>query len=105
MHWHLHKDAAEHYRVTGTRLEAAVAVGTDPAITYAATAPVPPMLDEMLLAGFLRGKAVEMVQCRTVDLQVPAHAEFVLEGYVDLEETRTEGPFGDHTGYYSLADA
>ena len=105
MHWHLHKDAAEHYRAAGGRLEVAVAIGTDPAITYAATAPLPGMLDEMLFAGFLRGEAVDLVQCRTVDLQVPADAEFVLEGYVDLEESRVEGPFGDHTGYYSLADS
>lgn len=104
MHWHLHKDGAEHYREAGGRLEVAVAIGTDPAITYAATAPLPGMIDEMLFAGFLRGEAVELVQCKTVDLQVPAHSEFVLEGYVDLGELRLEGPFGDHTGYYSLAD-
>ena len=85
-------------------MEVAVAIGTDPALTYAATAPLPGPIDEMLFAGFLRGEAVDLVQCRTVDLQVPAHAEFVLEGYVDLDETRIEGPFGDHTGYYSLAD-
>ncbi len=104
LHWHLHKDAAEHYRATEGRMEVAVAIGTDPALTYAATAPLPAMIDEMTFAGFLRDKAVELVRCRTVDLQVPAHAEFVLEGYVDLEESRVEGPFGDHTGYYSLAD-
>lgn len=108
MHWHIHKDAAQHYRAAQRaargRLEAAVAIGVDPALTYAATAPLPPAIDEMLLAGFLRGEAVNLVQCRTVDLQVPDHAEFVLEGYIDLEETRLEGPFGDHTGYYSLAD-
>lgn len=104
MHWHPHKDAAEHYRAANKRMEVAVAIGTDPALTYAATAPLPAGIDEMLFAGFLRGEAVDMVQCRTVDLQAPAHAEFVLEGYVDLEERRLEGPFGDHTGYYSLAD-
>jgi 4-hydroxy-3-polyprenylbenzoate decarboxylase len=110
MHWHVHKDAAEHYRLAGRsvsglgRMEVAVAVGTDPAVTYAATAPLPGAIDEMTFAGFLRGEAVEMVKCKTVDLEVPAHAEFVLEGYVDLEETRLEGPFGDHTGYYSPAD-
>jgi len=104
MHWHLHKDAAEHYREANGRMEVAVAIGTDPAVTYAATAPVPAMIDEMTFAGFLRSKAVDMVQCKTVDLQVPAHAEIVLEGYVDLGESRVEGPFGDHTGYYSLAD-
>jgi 4-hydroxy-3-polyprenylbenzoate decarboxylase len=104
MHWHIHKDGAEHYAGATERMEAAVAIGTDPAVTYAATAPLPGALDEMLFAGFLRGEAVDMVRCRTVDLEVPAHAEFVLEGYIDLGETRTEGPFGDHTGYYSLAD-
>ncbi|MBN1630601.1 MAG: menaquinone biosynthesis decarboxylase [Thermoleophilia bacterium] len=104
MHWHLHKDGAEHYQACQGRMEVAVAIGTDPALTYAATAPLPGGIDEVLFAGFLRGEAVELVQCRTVDLQVPAHAEFVLEGYVDLDERRLEGPFGDHTGYYSLAD-
>jgi 4-hydroxy-3-polyprenylbenzoate decarboxylase len=104
MHWHIHKDAADHYRASKGRMEVAVAIGTDPAVTYAATAPLPGSIDEMLFAGFLRGEAVDLVQCRTVDLQVPAHAEFVLEGYVDVDEIRREGPFGDHTGYYSLAD-
>ena len=132
MHFHLHKDAAQHFRAAAAaaggsagvprvrgvgqgrgigrvaagqrRLEVAVAIGTDPAVTYAATAPLPPMIDEMMLAGFLRGTPVEMVRCLTVDLEVPAHAEIVLEGYVDLDERRREGPFGDHTGYYSLAD-
>jgi 4-hydroxy-3-polyprenylbenzoate decarboxylase len=105
LHWHLHKDAAEHYRATEGRMEVAVAIGTDPALTYAATAPLPAMIDEMTFAGFLRAKAVDLVRCHTVDLEVPAHAEFVLEGHVDLNESRTEGPFGDHTGYYSLADS
>ncbi len=114
MHWHIHKDAAEHYRTAADltasggsnrgRMEVAVAIGTDPAVTYAATAPVPGAIDEMTLAGLLRDEAVDMVRCKTVDLDVPAHSEFVLEGYVDLEESRREGPFGDHTGYYSLAD-
>ncbi|MHB8868207.1 MAG: menaquinone biosynthesis decarboxylase [Thermoleophilia bacterium] len=104
MHWHLHKDAAEHYREAGARLEVAVAIGTDPAVTYAATAPLPGMVDEMMFAGFLRGEPVEMVRCVSVDLEVPAHAEIVLEGYVDPGERRVEGPFGDHTGYYSPAD-
>jgi 4-hydroxy-3-polyprenylbenzoate decarboxylase len=104
MHWHLHKDAAEHYRRCGGRLEVAVAIGTDPALTYAATAPLPSLVDELAFAGFLRGAPVQLVACKTVDLEVPAHAEIVLEGYVDLEERRREGPFGDHTGYYSLAD-
>ena len=104
MHWHIHKDATEHYRASQGRMEVAVAIGTDPALTYAATAPLPPAIDELLFAGFLRGEAVDLVQCRTVDLQVPAYSEFVLEGYVDVGETRLEGPFGDHTGYYSPAD-
>ncbi|MBC7293885.1 MAG: UbiD family decarboxylase, partial [Thermoleophilia bacterium] len=104
MHWHLHKDGAEHFGATRGRMEVAVAIGTDPALTYAATAPLPGILDEVAFAGYLRGEAVDMVQCKTVDLQVPAHAEYVLEGYVEPGELRKEGPFGDHTGYYSLAD-
>ena len=80
----------------------AVALGGDPAITYAATAPLPKDIDELLLAGFLRKQPVELVKCRTIDVQVPAAADFVLEGYVNIDEKRTEGPFGDHTGYYSL---
>jgi len=86
------------------RFEIAVALGCDPAITYAATAPVPTGIDEMIFAGFLRKKPVKLVKCKTVDIDVPADAEIILEGYVDLEEERIEGPFGDHTGYYSLAE-
>jgi len=82
----------------------AVALGGDPAITYASTAPLPDGVDEMIFAGFLRGRPVEMVKCTTCDLEVPADADFVIEGYVDPHERRCEGPFGDHTGYYSLAD-
>ncbi|MHB0866870.1 MAG: menaquinone biosynthesis decarboxylase [Thermoleophilia bacterium] len=104
MHWHIHKDGAENFRASGDRMEVAVAIGTDPATTYAATAPLPRGIDEMMLAGFLKGSPVEMVQCRTVDIQVPATAEIILEGYVDHDERRREGPFGDHTGYYSVAD-
>ncbi|MGD0829869.1 MAG: UbiD family decarboxylase [Terracidiphilus sp.] len=88
----------------GSRLEVAVAIGTDPATTFAAIVPAPPEVEEYLIAGFLRGSPVEIVQCETVDLQVPAHAEIVLEGYVELGELRPEGPFGDHTGFYTLAD-
>jgi 4-hydroxy-3-polyprenylbenzoate decarboxylase len=88
----------------GSRLEVAVAIGTDPATTFAAIVPAPPEVEEYLIAGFLRGSPVEIVQCETVDLQVPAHAEIVLEGYVELGELRDEGPFGDHTGFYTLAD-
>ena len=88
----------------GSRLEVAVAIGTDPATTFAAIVPAPPEVEEYLIAGFLRGKPVEIVQCETVDLQVPAHSEIVLEGYVELGELRSEGPFGDHTGFYTLTD-
>lgn len=105
MHWHLHKDAKRHFdRNEGKRLPAAVALGCDPASTFAACIPAPPDLDEMILAGFLRSKPVPMVKCETNDLEVPASAEIVLEGYVDPNERRREGPFGDHTGFYSLAD-
>lgn len=108
MHWHLHKDGASNYRayqeMGKDKVEVAVAIGTDPVITYAATAPLPRDIDEMVFAGFLRKKSVEMVKCKTVDVEVPACSEIVLEGYVNIGETRREGPFGDHTGYYSLAD-
>ena len=108
MHWHLHKDGASNYRayqeMGKDKIEVAVAIGTDPVITYAATAPLPRDIDEMVFAGFLRTKSVEMVKCKTVDVEVPACSEIVLEGYVNIGETRREGPFGDHTGYYSLAD-
>ncbi len=105
MHWHIHKDGSHYYqeyRKEKKRMPVAVAIGTDPAVTYASTAPLPRGVDEMLLAGFIRRKPVPMVKCVTVDLEVPAEAEFVLEGYVDPDELRLEGPFGDHTGYYSL---
>jgi 4-hydroxy-3-polyprenylbenzoate decarboxylase len=88
----------------GSRMEVAVAIGTDPATTFAAIVPAPPEVEEFLIAGFLRGKPVEIVKCETVDLEVPAHAEIVLEGYVELGELRAEGPFGDHTGFYTLLD-
>ena len=108
MHWHLHKDGRaiyEKYRRLGLRMPVAVALGCDPATIYAATAPLPDMIDELVFAGFLRKSAVEVVKCLGSDLLVPARAEFVLEGYVDpAEALRTEGPFGDHTGYYSLPD-
>jgi len=94
----------EHAAPSGQRMEVAVAIGTEPCTTFAAILPAPPALDEMMLAGFLRQKPVELVRCQTVDLEVPASAEIVLEGYVDLDERRREGPFGDHTGFYSLAD-
>ena len=108
MHWQAHKQGAEHYRrrfkAGETRMDVAVAIGADPAVMYSAILPLPPDLDEMMIAGFLRKKPVEMVQCLTVDVDVPANAEYVLEGYVEMGERRTEGPFGDHTGYYSLED-
>jgi len=104
MHWQKHKHGRAHAAKWGRYVPVAVAVGADPAITYAATAPLPPIVDEISLAGFLRGRAVRMVKCRTIELKVPADAEFVLEGYVDNEDLRVEGPFGDHTGVYSLAD-
>ena len=105
MHWHIHKDGSNYfqeYRKAGKRMPVAVAIGTDPAVTYAATAPLPRGIDEMILAGFIRTRPVQMARCVSVDLEVPAEAEFVLEGYVNPEELRQEGPFGDHTGYYSL---
>jgi len=109
MHWQTHKQGAEHYRRLAaegkeSRMPVAVAIGADPATMYSAILPLPPDLDEMMIAGFLRGKPVEMVKCETCDLEVPANAEIVLEGYVDIGELRREGPFGDHTGFYSLDD-
>ncbi len=91
-------------KLRGSRLEVAVSIGTDPATTFAAIVPAPPEVEEFLIAGFLRGKPVEIVKCETVDLEVPANAEIVLEGYVELGELRPEGPFGDHTGFYTLED-
>lgn len=107
MHWHTHKVGARHYAEyerRNERMPVAVALGSDPAITYAATAPLPEDFDEMIFAGFLRRSPVEMVKCRTIDIEVPAQSEIVLEGYVDPRERRIEGPFGDHTGYYSPAE-
>ncbi len=107
MHWQLHKDGTAHYRkykAEGKRMEVAVALGADPATMYAGTAPLPEGMDEFVLAGFLRKQPVELVKGETVDLEVPANAEIILEGYVEPNETRREGPFGDHTGFYSLPD-
>lgn len=104
MHWHPQKHGAQHLRAhakLGRKMEVAVALGGDPVTIYSATAPVPEGLDELLFAGLLRRAPVEIVKCRTIDLEVPANAEIVLEGYVDPQEKRLEGPFGDHTGYYS----
>ena len=133
MHWQRQKVGAEHYRerlretqqaaslrvdlmartsggsqtvanLPAGKMEVAVAIGTDPALTFAAIVPAPPDVEEYLIAGFLRQKPVELVKCETVDLEVPATAEIVLEGHVHLDELRSEGPFGDHTGFYSLED-
>jgi 4-hydroxy-3-polyprenylbenzoate decarboxylase len=109
MHWQIHKGGAEHFRWLeregkGRRMDVAVAIGADPATMLSGVLPLPEDVDEFLFAGFLRQEPVELVKCQTVDLEVPAHAEIVLEGYVDLDDLRVEGPFGDHTGYYSLED-
>jgi 4-hydroxy-3-polyprenylbenzoate decarboxylase len=124
MHWQIHKGGAEHFRSINRespsdrpggqgkgqlqgepkRLEVAVAIGAEPITMLSGVLPLPQDVDEFLFAGFLRQEPVELVKCETVDLEVPAHAEIVLEGYVDLNDIRTEGPFGDHTGYYSLED-
>lgn len=116
MHWHKHHDGAHNYKKSlktlknlegkqEARMEIAIAIGGDPLITYAATAPLPPGIDEMILAGFIRRKPVEMLKCKTIDIEVPANSEIVIEGFIDLnEDLITEGPFGDHTGFYSLAD-
>ncbi|HEY2907911.1 MAG TPA: menaquinone biosynthesis decarboxylase [Vicinamibacterales bacterium] len=107
MHWQRHKGGAQHHRVAerlGKRLDVAVALGPEPVLPYCATAPMPEGLDELLLAGFLSHRRIEMVKCVTVDLDVPASSQIVLEGYVDPGERRREGPFGDHTGLYSQPD-
>ena len=107
MHWQTQKHGADHYRSARLKnkdgkLEVAVAIGSDPATCLAGILPIPPDMDEFLFSGFLRRDPVELVACKTVDLEVPANAEIVLEGYVEIGELRTEGPFGDHTGFYSL---
>jgi len=107
MHWHLHKDGAHFFeknKKRGERMPVAVALGCDPAVIYASTAPLPEGVWEMMFAGFLRGKRAEVCKATLSDILVPADAEFILEGYVDPNETRMEGPFGDHTGFYSLPD-
>jgi 4-hydroxy-3-polyprenylbenzoate decarboxylase len=108
MHWHLHKVGARHYqqqKETSGRMDLAVCLGGDPAMIYAATAPLPDQIDEILFTGFLRKKGIELVKGITVDVEVPASSDIVIEGYVDPSEPlRREGPFGDHTGFYSLAD-
>ena len=107
MHWQVHKVGARHgkrYYERNERMPVAVTLGGDPAMTFAATAPLPDGLDEVLFAGFVRKKSVELVKCETIDLEVPADADFVLEGYVQPGELRAEGPFGDHTGFYTPVD-
>lgn len=107
MHWQVHKVGARHgkrYYERNERMPVAVCLGGDPALTFAATAPLPDGLDEILFAGFIRKKSVELVRCETVDLEVPANSDFVLEGYVQPGELRPEGPFGDHTGFYTPVD-
>jgi 4-hydroxy-3-polyprenylbenzoate decarboxylase len=108
MHWQLQKVGARHgrrYYETGTRMPVAIFLGGDPVFTFAATAPLPDGLDEFLLAGYLRKKSIELVKCETNDLEVPANSDFVIEGHVDPREPlRDEGPFGDHTGYYTLPE-
>ena len=107
MHWQVHKVGARHGKVyyeRNERMPVAVTLGGDPALSFAATAPLPDGLDEILFAGFLRRKSIEMVKCKTIDLEVPADVDFVLEGYVQPGEMRPEGPFGDHTGYYTAIE-
>jgi 4-hydroxy-3-polyprenylbenzoate decarboxylase len=108
MHWQVHKVGARHgkrYYERGERMPVAVCLGGDPAYTFAATAPLPDGLDEILFAGFIRKKSVELVPCKTIELEVPADVDFVLEGYVQPNESRPEGPFGDHTGFYTAVEA
>ena len=104
MHWQIHKDGRADYLATDGRIEVAVALGLDPVTTYAASAPLPKHIDELMLAGFLRGEPVQLVKGKTVDLEVPGNAEIVLEGYIDKDELTAEGPFGDHTGFYTAAE-
>ncbi|MBC8233553.1 menaquinone biosynthesis decarboxylase [bacterium] len=107
MHWQIHHDGAANYlqyKQAGQQMPVAVAIGGDPVMSYAASAPMPPSFDEVLFAGFLRKEGVPLIKCKTIDMEVPANSEIILEGYIEPDETRTEGPFGDHTGYYSLED-
>jgi 4-hydroxy-3-polyprenylbenzoate decarboxylase len=107
MHWHMHHDGARHfrkYKKRGERMPLAIVLGGEPVLTYAATCPLPPDMSEVLFAGFLNDAGIEVVPCQTIPLEVPANAEIVIEGGIDPEQTLIEGPFGDHTGFYSLAD-
>ncbi|MCO4781070.1 MAG: menaquinone biosynthesis decarboxylase [Candidatus Cloacimonetes bacterium] len=107
MHWQIHKDGSHfhhEYKKAKKRMEVAVVVGCDPQTVYSATAPLPPMIYELIFSGFLRGEAVQTTKCVSIDIEVPANAEIVIEGYVDPDELLPEGPFGDHTGYYTLEE-
>ncbi|MGN6727442.1 MAG: UbiD family decarboxylase, partial [Tepidisphaeraceae bacterium] len=107
MHWHMHHDGARHFRAyaeRGEKMPLAIVLGGESVLPYAATAPLPPGIEEHLFAGFLNNGGIELVPCKTIDLQVPANAEIVIEGYVDPHQKLYEGPFGDHTGFYSMAD-
>jgi 4-hydroxy-3-polyprenylbenzoate decarboxylase len=104
MHWQIHKDGRADYLATDGRIEVAVALGLDPITAYSASAPLPKHIDELMMAGFLRGEPVELVKGVTVGVEVPARAEIVLEGYIEKDEVGQEGPFGDHTGYYTAAE-
>jgi 4-hydroxy-3-polyprenylbenzoate decarboxylase len=104
MHWQLHKDGRADFSGADGRMEVAVALGLDPVTAYSASAPLPKHIDELMFAGFLRGEAVDVVKGVTVDLEVPASAEIVLEGYVEQDDLTEEGPFGDHTGFYTAAE-
>src|SRR5881628_480667 len=104
MHWQIHKDGRADYLFTEGRMEVAVALGLDPITAYSASAPLPKHIDELMMAGFLRGAPVELVKGVTVGIEVPARAEIVLEGYIEKDEVGEEGPFGDHTGYYTAAE-
>ena len=101
MHWQIHKDGRADYLATDGKIEVAVALGLDPVTTYSASAPLPKHIDELMLAGFLRGEAVELIRAKSVAIDVPANAEIILEGYINKDELTEEGPFGDHTGYYT----
>ncbi len=107
MHWQIHHDGAGHhreYRAAGAKMPVAVAIGGDPVMSYIGTAPLPSGIDELLFAGFLRKANVPMVKCKTIDMRVPADVDIVIEGYIEPDETCVEGPFGDHTGFYSLPE-
>ncbi|MCH7597150.1 MAG: menaquinone biosynthesis decarboxylase [Planctomycetes bacterium] len=107
MHWHMHHDGARHfrkYKARGERMPLAIVLGGEPVLPYAATCPLPPDVSELLFAGFLNGGGIDLVPCKTIPLEVPVNAEIVIEGWVDIDRTLMEGPFGDHTGFYSLAD-